>query len=211
MARPVSIQRSVLLDAARKVFLAQGFKASTALVAREAGVSEGSLFKHFKTKDDLFLAAMDTEYSGLSWQELLKRSVGRGSVRSTLEKAGLEILQHLRVVLPRIIMVNSSGILLTGPEHCRKAHGSPALKKLQALAAYFRAETSLGRLTMTRPEVHAQIFIGSLMYYVMHEILFNFRPATPKAYVQAVAALMVGNAGKQTTQPSRRSRKAGTP
>jgi AcrR family transcriptional regulator len=211
MSRPVSIQNSTILDAARKVFLAQGFKASTAAIAREAGISEGSLFRHFKTKDDLFLNAMDTEISGSSWQQLLKQSEGRGCIRTTLEKAGLQILQHLHIILPRIIMVRSSGILVTGPRNCRGTQMSPAIRKLQALAAYFRAEIDLGRLSMTQPEVHAQIFIGSLMHYVLQQTISNFRPATPKTYVRTVVALMVGEAGagKHTSLTSPTSRKAG--
>lgn len=212
MSRPVSIQRETILEAARHVFLAHGFKASTARIAREAGISEGSLFKHFKTKDDLFLAAMDTELSGSSWQELLKKSVGRGAIRATLETAGLEILNHLQVILPRIMMVSSSGIVLTGPPQCRRPRVSPAIKKLQALACYFRAEIDRGRLTMTNPEVHAQIFIGSLMNYVLQQTLFNFRPATPQVYVRTVVALMVGGTatGKRTAVKSSKPEKAGT-
>jgi AcrR family transcriptional regulator len=192
--------------------MAHGFKASTALIAREAGISEGSLYKHFKTKDDLFLAAMDTEISGSSWQDLLRKSAGRGSIRTTLETAGLEILTHLQIILPRIMMVNSSGIVLTGPHHCRGARVSPAIKKLQALAGYFRAEIDRGRLTMTNPEVHAQIFIGSLMHYVLQQTLFNFRPATPQAYVRTVVALMVGGpaTGKRTAVKYSKPEKAGT-
>jgi AcrR family transcriptional regulator len=192
VSRPISIQTESILEAARKVFLAHGFRASTALIAREARISEGSLFKHFKTKDDLFLAAMDTEISGASWQDLLKRSVGRGVLRDTLETAGLQILQDLQIILPRIMMVSSSGIVLTGPQHCRGARVSPAIKKLRALAGYFRAEAAQGRLTLTTPEVHAQIFIGSLMHYVLQQTIFNYRPATPKAYVRTVVALILG-------------------
>jgi AcrR family transcriptional regulator len=211
LSRPVSIQSETILDAARKIFLAQGFKASTALIAREAGISEGSLFKHFKTKDDLFLAAMDTELSGSSWQDLLKRSVGRGEIGATLETAGLEILKHLQIILPRIMMVSSSGILLTGPHHCRGARVSPAIQKLRALAAYFRAEIARGRLTMAQPEVHAQIFIGSLMHYVLQEHIFNFRPAPPKAYVRTVVTLMVGGTAQEKRKTVKRSipKKAG--
>ena len=61
MARPVSINNESILEAAQKVFLKHGYKAGTKLIAREAGISEGSLFKHFKTKTDLFVAAMEAE------------------------------------------------------------------------------------------------------------------------------------------------------
>ena len=57
MARPLSEDRpAALLDAAMKVFAERGLAASTALISKTAGVSEGSLFTYFKTKDELINA-----------------------------------------------------------------------------------------------------------------------------------------------------------
>jgi len=55
MARPKSDRkRDALMAAATRVIAAQGLSAPTALIAREAGVSNGSLFTYFETKTDLF-------------------------------------------------------------------------------------------------------------------------------------------------------------
>ena len=55
MARPRSAdKRDALLAAAARVIAAQGLSAPTAVIAREAGVSNGSLFTYFETKADLF-------------------------------------------------------------------------------------------------------------------------------------------------------------
>ena len=57
MARPLSEdRRAALLAAATKVFAEQGLAASTSLISSTAGVSEGSLFTYFKTKDELINA-----------------------------------------------------------------------------------------------------------------------------------------------------------
>jgi AcrR family transcriptional regulator len=54
MARPKSEdRRAALLAAATKVFAETGLAASTSLISSTAGVSEGSFFTYFKTKDDL--------------------------------------------------------------------------------------------------------------------------------------------------------------
>jgi AcrR family transcriptional regulator len=42
------------MAAATRVIVAQGLSAPTALIAREAGISNGSLFTYFDTKADLF-------------------------------------------------------------------------------------------------------------------------------------------------------------
>ena len=55
MARPKSEdKRSAILSAATRVIASQGLGAPTATIAREAGVSNGSLFTYFPTKSDLF-------------------------------------------------------------------------------------------------------------------------------------------------------------
>jgi AcrR family transcriptional regulator len=54
MARPKSEdRRAALLAAATKVFAEQGLSASTSSISSTAGVSEGSFFTYFKTKDEL--------------------------------------------------------------------------------------------------------------------------------------------------------------
>jgi AcrR family transcriptional regulator len=55
VARPKSKdKRNALMAAATRVIVAQGLSAPTAVIAREAGVSNGSLFTYFDTKADLF-------------------------------------------------------------------------------------------------------------------------------------------------------------
>jgi|GraSoi2013_100cm_1033763.scaffolds.fasta_scaffold104262_2 AcrR family transcriptional regulator len=55
MARPRSEdKRNAIIAAATRVIVTQGLSAPTALIAQEAGVSNGSLFTYFETKTDLF-------------------------------------------------------------------------------------------------------------------------------------------------------------
>src|SRR5580692_9493372 len=55
MARPRSEdKRNAIMAAATHVIVTHGLSAPTAMIAQEAGVSNGSLFTYFKTKADLF-------------------------------------------------------------------------------------------------------------------------------------------------------------
>jgi AcrR family transcriptional regulator len=48
--------RRRLIDAAVEVFAERGLEASTAEIARRAGVGQGTVFRRFPTKDDLVAA-----------------------------------------------------------------------------------------------------------------------------------------------------------
>lgn len=55
MARPRSDdKRNAIIAAAVRVIISHGLSAPTALIAKEAGVSNGTLFVYFKTKAELF-------------------------------------------------------------------------------------------------------------------------------------------------------------
>jgi AcrR family transcriptional regulator len=52
--------RSLLVNAAEEVFAEKGFTAATLDdIAHTAGYTKGAIYKHFSTKEDLFLAVSD--------------------------------------------------------------------------------------------------------------------------------------------------------
>ena len=85
VARPKSITNEQILGAAQDAFLESGLAATTADIARRAGISEGTIFKRFGSKDDLFLAAMGLEQEP-PWVATLDELVGNGDLRCNLER-----------------------------------------------------------------------------------------------------------------------------
>ena len=64
---PAPERREAILDAALRVFSAGSYSgATTAQIAKEAGVSEPILYRHFGSKRDLYLACLDE-----AWRRLL--------------------------------------------------------------------------------------------------------------------------------------------
>jgi TetR/AcrR family transcriptional regulator len=63
---PAPQRRQTLLEAARRVFIAKSYAgATTADIAREAGVSEPILYRHFASKRELYLACLDDVWARL--------------------------------------------------------------------------------------------------------------------------------------------------
>ncbi len=208
MARPKSIQTETILEAARKVFMRDGYQAGTASIAREAGVSEGSLFKHFKSKANLFLAAMEVEAGGTAWEEHLMASVGKTDPRKALGSAGIHLLEQLRLTLPRLMMVNASCVAI--PNHDLPGEVPHPVQKMDALCKYFSAEIREKRLSMASPRIQAHLFLGALAHYAWCETLFGYRSATPAVYVKTLvetilkAALVKSEVSARTTRTSRK-------
>ena len=58
----IRAKRRQIIDGASRVFLAQGFDAaSMGAIAREAGVSKGTLYVYFKSKEELFEAIVEEQ------------------------------------------------------------------------------------------------------------------------------------------------------
>ncbi len=84
MARPKSDdKRNAILSGATRVIASQGLGAPTAAIAREAGVSNGSLFTYFPTKADL-LNQLYLELKGEMSRVALPELPPGGSVREPL-------------------------------------------------------------------------------------------------------------------------------
>ncbi len=85
MARPRSDDRhSAIMAAAIHVIATQGLSAPTALIAKEAGVSNGSLFTYFSTKTELLnqlYVALKTEAGAAAFDGLPTKSSTREQMR----------------------------------------------------------------------------------------------------------------------------------
>ena len=58
---PASKRREQLLDKAAELFAKNGYaRATTAQLAKAAGVTEPIIYRHFKSKRDLFVALIET-------------------------------------------------------------------------------------------------------------------------------------------------------
>jgi AcrR family transcriptional regulator len=180
MARPPSISNQQILDAARTVFLAHGFtKASTVDIALRAGVSEGSIFNRFATKDDLFRAAMDdAQPPALA----LDRYVGQGDLRKNLVRITVESVHYLSSLLPKLMLRWSEREFATKADVCSRPR-----EILRALAAFFKAEKALGRVGGD-PPIIARMFMGSVWNYCFLQTVAGDKSMSPKTFAERLIA-----------------------
>jgi AcrR family transcriptional regulator len=159
-----------LLEVAREVFLELGIRATTSEVAARAGIAEGTIFHRFKSKEELFRAAMnfDPDAALVLSRALLARA-GQGDLRQALVEFAQRSMELGRVALPVVMMSWSNPENMCGAD--RSDERSQRYRRLIAdLSAFFEAEVRLGRLRPLDPEVAARMLIGSLHHYSMIEI-----------------------------------------
>lgn len=168
--RPRSIDTERLLAVAREVFLERGIRATTLEVAERAGVSEGSLFHRFKSKEALFSAAMDFDHEN-SPDRLLSalRDVEALDPPEALLGLATALLEVGKIALP-IMMMSWSNPNLCGatPFDKKKARFREFLK---TLGAYFERKMDEGKLRRMDAEVLARAFIGAVHHYCMTRML----------------------------------------
>lgn len=165
MPRPRSIDDEEILEAARETFFEHGIQATTAQIAERAGISEGTIFRRFGTKHDLFLAAMDLE-DPPEWVDRLEAFDGHRELRAFLSSLGGDIVDFYLEMIPKWNMIDSNidpGEMLDDPEE------APPVKVLRQLMEFFETQREAGRLGPCDPEVVARMYVGSLFQYAFAE------------------------------------------
>jgi AcrR family transcriptional regulator len=191
MARPTTISDDDILEAARAVFAEKGAHATTAEVAARAGVSEGTLFKRFGNKAQLFRAAMSTSHE---IDDVLDMLLGIGPLETLqdFERLVELFIEKLRLVVPVVLMGWAQRKTEDGlPEELRTERPAP-LRALLATTKLLERQMEAGTLQKRNAEVVARILIGSVWHYCFMEAALEKRNTDLRAetFVKELARLL---------------------
>ena len=160
MARTATITESQILDAARAVFLEQGINATTVDVAKRAGISSASIFKHFPTKDALLFAAMSESPVNV-WTTELEAQIGHGDPKADLLLIAQRIAAYTSELMPRLMLLRSVGPQGHFPVPPRTEDN------FIALTTYLSREMALGRIARGDPTIPALALMHANAGYAM--------------------------------------------
>jgi AcrR family transcriptional regulator len=165
MARTPSITNTQILEAARAVFLEQGFNATTVDVAKRAGISSASIFKHFPTKEALFFAAMSQTQLDCLWTPELAAAIGHGDPQADLLLIAIQIKTYAGKLLPRMMLswsVRQPGETVMPPR---------IEKDFAEISAYIGREMALGRIARGDPTIPATSLLHTVVGFTMSQTL----------------------------------------
>ena len=190
MARIRTISDDQILEAAREVFLEVGLLGTTAEIARRADISEGTIFKRFATKDQLFLAAMAV--SSPPWLKRVWAVNNEHTVRQNLHHICLELIAFFEEAIPKMMMVMCSH---GGFSKELFDQDAPPLRAIKALSLYLNKEQQQGRLGPCDAQILARMIISSCHHYAFMEQagLQQYLPMPRHRYVQGVLDNIFGS------------------
>jgi AcrR family transcriptional regulator len=156
--------RERIVDAAAEVMETLGLaRATTKQIARTAGYSEATLYKHFDSKIELFLTVLDERLPGLvGLLTRLPDEAGQGVVAERLEQVAIHATRFYERVFPMLASLFAEPAVLARYRESLAAVGAGPHQANEALAAYLRAERELGRIDASiDPEAGAAMLLGA--------------------------------------------------
>lgn len=156
--------RERIVEAAERVVRERGLaRTTTKEIARAAGYSEGTLYKHFESKEDLFLAVLAERFPAfVALVEELPARVGRATVRETLQEVATNALAYYGEIVPMAASIFSEPRLLARHREGLRKRGAGPWMINETLASYLEAEERLGRVRKdANPEAAAAMLLGA--------------------------------------------------
>ena len=186
MGRPKLIADRDLLAIAREVFRQHGHTATTRQVAKAAGISQAALYKRFKDKDALFIAALSLHAPGLD--ALSAIPVAGRPPQAYLAVFAARAKDHFRQAIPSILSHAAHpkyGKEMMGQVHRHNRAGEVSAMLVLRLETWRKA----GLTRAMDPRVFTYAFIHALHSMAMIEVISGqdvsvpTRPAEMRAFV----------------------------
>jgi len=167
-----SAKRRQIMDGARTAFLSAGFDgASMNDIARASGVSKGTLYAYFTSKDELFEAIIRAEKAQAAERLCVFRR--EGDAREMLTDFGVRLLRRMcepgNLALSRVVIAAVEKF----PNVGRTYYEAGPLFGATRLAAELAALDAAGALKVPDPERAAWHFLDLCQSYVFKRLLFG--------------------------------------
>jgi len=184
----VEDRREQIIDAAMRVFSQKGFTSATNKnIAREAGITPGLIYYYFESKEKLLQAVIESRSPlrlvtspppqiATMPPELFLR-FATCQVLSIIE--GENFMQFIRVMLPEVIRNPQVTPLVAGFFQ----------RLLEFLTSYFESKMATGELRRTDASLTAQVFMGSIIGFVLRRNIIRDPSALPYTHEQIADAI----------------------
>lgn len=185
-----SVKRRQILDGASRAFLAEGFDgASMGTIAREAGVSKGTLYVYFKSKEELFEAIVEGRCQAEAAH--IFNFDDKADIADELQRTGEGIATFMcrpgGLSSPRTIIAIAERM----PELGRRFYQAGPARGIASLKHYLEVKVAEGVLEPHDCEVAAAQFIDACVSTMFKPLLFNASGPPSPEQIRHVVTLAV--------------------
>jgi AcrR family transcriptional regulator len=172
-------KRRQIVEGARRVFIDMGFDAASMNdITREAGVSKGTIYVYFSSKEELFEAIIEEE-RGKIFNNLYGALEGGGSLREILIRFGIAL--SLKITCDKVIRAQRTviGASERVPDLGRRFYERGPLHGHRLFTGFLQSAMKEGLLDMKDPPLAAYQFTDLCMAGLFRQCLFAYRTEPP--------------------------------
>jgi AcrR family transcriptional regulator len=200
---PAEARRASVLAAACTLFASRSFRrTTTADIAREAGVTEPVLYRHFSSKCELYLACMDWSWEQVQelWAERLEAEPDPGLWLAAIGRAFVESEAERPIVSPMWVQA----LAQAGEDEEIAAYMRAHMREVHAYVAGVvrRAQAAGGMARERDPDAEAWIFIALGLLSMADEVVgAHLQDAWPAIRESRIAWLRGGDLTPREARP----------
>jgi AcrR family transcriptional regulator len=158
--------RQKILDATERLIQMRGLgRVTTKEIARETGLSEGALYRHFGHKEEVFFEIVQ-KYLPIFLDTLNAHMAGTGNVIENLEAIALAAIEYYGKLIPMgASFLADADLLAEYRKQLQQISGGPQ-RFFEVVAAYIEEEQQLGRIAQLTPALSIAIqLLGPCFHY----------------------------------------------
>lgn len=187
-------KRQQILDATQHLIEKGGFaRLTTREIARQAKCAEGTIFKHFKSKDDLCLTVV-VENAPRFKDTITRKRAGKGSVQSNLQDIALAAVRFSEKLIPLAAAMFADAGLLARQQHAMREGGGPG-EVFDLVAAYIADEQKLGRMNRKIvPLMVSSLLLGACFHraFLRQAVGRNILAMTDQEFATDLVSTLIG-------------------
>ena len=186
-----SAKRRQIMDGARSVFLASGFDAaSMGEIARHSGVSKGTLYVYFDSKESLFEAIIESERRTQAEQVFALDSKDP-DVEGSLKRLGVAFVRFLCQPEALGSLRTVMAIAERMPELGRSFYQAGPAFGIARLGSYLEDQVKAGVLDVADCEIAAAQFLDACQATLFKPLLFNAGGQPTQERIERVVGIAV--------------------
>jgi AcrR family transcriptional regulator len=203
--------REHILQAAEQILRTKGLGAcTTRAIAEEARCAEGSIYRHFTDKHELFIEIVKRRFPVfLDMVASLPDIAGTGDLRAHLEELVRGALIFYREILPMAAGVAADHELLVHQRAHFVKTGTGPMRAFTSVSAFFEGEQRAGRVSRgISPEHAARVLLGACFVQAYLEFFVGDQAAITDDQAWARETVMVILEGLQPARRPKETRAA---